>query len=189
VKVGGDRIHGYVIDRVELDRRLANQAIAAGAELIEPARFERYRLVGEVGTEARSGFVAVTAVRDRVEVELRARLLIGADGARSRVARQIRGRRQTGVVAGLGAHADYAANPHADHAAPGWFGWTIPLADGTARMGTGSANGVKPVESFKRLRSRFASTFGTARIRSHSAGIIGGVKGTMLETANLAETE
>ncbi len=61
VKVGGDRIHGYVIDRVELDRRLADQAIAAGAELIQPARFERYRLVGELGTEARSGCVAVTA--------------------------------------------------------------------------------------------------------------------------------
>ncbi len=180
VKVGGDRIHGYVIDRVELDRRLADQAIAAGAELIQPARFERYRLVGELGTEARSGCVAVTAVRDRVEVELRARLLIGADGASSKVAQQVRGRRQTGLVAGLGAHADYEANPlldHVevfldDHAAPGWFGWTIPLGDGTARMGTGSANGVKPMESFERLRSRFASTFGTARIRSHSAGMI-----------------
>lgn len=180
VKVGGDRVHGYVIDRVELDRRLADQAIAAGAELIQPARFERYRLVGELGTEARSGWVAVTAVRDGVEVELRARLLIGADGAQSAVAQQIRGTHQTRVIAGLGAHAAYVANPHLDHvevfldehSAPGWFGWTIPLGDGTVRIGTGSANGIKPVESFERLRSSFAGTFGTARVLSRSAGTI-----------------
>jgi flavin-dependent dehydrogenase len=96
------------------------------------------------------------------------------------VAEQIRGAQPTGLVAGLGAHADYTANPHLDlvevfldeHAAPGWFGWTIPLGDGTARIGTGSANGIKPVESFERLRSSFASTFGTARVRSRSGGAI-----------------
>lgn len=180
LKVGGDRIYAYVIDRVELDRRLAAQAVAAGAELIQPARFERYRLAGGLGTGTGSGWVAVTAVRDRVETELRARLLIGADGARSKVARQIRGADATGMVAGLGAHADYAANPYGDHveifldhhAAPGWFGWTIPLGGGTARIGTGSANGIKPVESFERLRQSFPSTYGTARIHSQSAGTI-----------------
>jgi len=180
VRVGGDRVHGYVIDRVELDRRLAGQATRAGAELIMPARVGRFRLVGGLGTSASSGHVAVSATYDRVEVELRARLLVGADGAISKVAQQIRGSRPVGFVAGLGAHADYAANPYADHvevfldehAAPGWFGWTIPLGDGTARIGTGSANGVKPHESLERLRAGFPSTFGTARIRSRSGGTI-----------------
>jgi geranylgeranyl reductase family protein len=180
LRVGGDRIHGYVIDRVELDRRLAAQATRAGAELIMPARVGGYRLVGGLGTEAAAGHVAVSAVHDRVEVEFRTRLLVGADGAFSKVAQQIRGSRAVGFVAGLGAHADYAANPYPDHvevfldehAAPGWFGWTIPLGDGTARIGTGSANGVKPHESLERLRAGFPGTYGTARIRSRSGGTI-----------------
>ena len=179
VRVGGARVHGYVIDRVELDRRLAAQAVDAGAELIKPARFMRYRLVGEPGVNNASGHVAITAVHDRVETEFKARLLVGADGAMSKVARQIRGT-PSGFIAALGAHADYAANPYPDHvevflkddAAPGWFGWTIPLGDGTARIGTGSANGVRPAESLVRLQTHFASSFGTARIRSRSGGTI-----------------
>ena len=180
VRVGGGRVQAYVIDRVELDRRLAAQAVRAGAELIKPARFVRYRLVGEPRVDTRSGGVVVTVAQDRVEREFHARLLVGADGAMSKVALQIRGTRARGLVAGLGAHADYAANPYPDHvevfledhAAPGWFGWTIPLGDGTARIGTGSANGVKPAESLMRLQARFATTFGSARIRSKSGGMI-----------------
>lgn len=180
VRVGGDRVHGHVIDRVELDRRLADQATRAGVELIQPARFGSYRLVGGPGTSARDGHVAVSAVHDRVATEFRARLLVGADGAVSKVAQQMGRARPAGFVAGLGAHADYAANPYLDHvelfldehAAPGWFGWTIPLGDGTARIGTGSANGVKPHESLDRLRASFPTSYGTARIRSRSGGRI-----------------
>jgi digeranylgeranylglycerophospholipid reductase len=180
VRVGAGRVQGYVVDRIELDRRLAAQATAAGAELIMPARFGSYRLVGGLGTSATDGHVAVTAVQDCVPVEFRTRLLVGADGAFSKVAQQIRGVRPLGFVAGLGAHADYAANPYDDHvelflddhAAPGWFGWTIPLGDGTSRIGTGSANGVKPHESLERLRAGFPESFGTARIRSRTGGTI-----------------
>jgi geranylgeranyl reductase family protein len=180
LRIGGNRIHGHVIDRVKFDQQLAAQATRVGAELIRPARFTRFWLVGDMGSRPGSGHVAVTVLRDRVEHEIRARLLVGADGAFSKVAQQVRGARPSGVVAGLGAHADYAANPYSDHvevfvdqdAVPGWFGWTIPLGDGTARIGSGSADGVKPVESFNRLRERFATTFGSARIRSWSAGTI-----------------
>jgi geranylgeranyl reductase family protein len=180
VGIGGKRIQGYVIDRIELDRRLAQQAVDAGAELVRPARFIRFGLVGHPGSDAGSGHVAVTVLRDGVEYEHRARLLVGADGAFSKVARQVRGTRPKGMVAGFGAYAEYDANPYPDRvelfldaeAAPGWFGWTIPLGDGTSRLGTGSANGVKANESFERLRSRYPESFGTARIRSRSAGMI-----------------
>jgi digeranylgeranylglycerophospholipid reductase len=180
INLGGARTHGYVIDRVDLDRRLAQQAVDAGAELIRPARFLRYELSGETGSGTASGHARVIVLRDGNEHELRCRLLVGADGAFSKVAQQVRGTRAKGMVAGMGSHAEYEANPDSDRvelfldpdAAPGWFGWTIPLGDGTARLGTGSANGLMPQESFERLRSRYPGTFGTARIHTRSGGMI-----------------
>lgn len=176
--LGGDRVHAYVIDRVALDQRLVEQAVDAGADLLMQTRFLRYRLSGPAG--GRSGAVVATVVREGVETELHARLLIGADGARSKVAEQVRGSRAERVVAGLGGFARYNANPRLDHvelfldnhAAPGWFGWSIPLETGVARVGTGSANGIKPIESFARLRDRFRDSFGQAEVDSHTGGTI-----------------
>jgi digeranylgeranylglycerophospholipid reductase len=172
VTIGGDRIHAYVIDRTELDRRLWTQAEAAGATLLPRTRLMSFSLtdthvVAHVRSEGRPA-------------RLRARMLVGADGALSSVAWQIRGTRPTGIVAGLGAVAGYDGNPLDDHvevfldphSAPGWFGWTIPLLEGLARLGTGSANGIKPRESFARLQSTFPSTFGAARVHSHTGGLI-----------------
>jgi digeranylgeranylglycerophospholipid reductase len=179
-RIGGDRIHAHVIDRSELDRRLVDQARQAGATLLPLSRFERFGVVGDGGRRLVDGHVEIEVRREGVHTKVRARLLVGADGALSRVGTQLRGHRPRGVVSGLGAQGDYDRNPHGDHvevfldpsAAPGWFGWTIPLADGVARLGTGSANGVKPRESFERLRRRFPGTFGSARIRVHTGGTI-----------------
>jgi digeranylgeranylglycerophospholipid reductase len=179
-RLGGDRTHAYVIDRVALDRRLADQATRAGAQLLFSTAFLRFRLEGTPGPGRGAGEVVATVLREGVETEIRARLLIGADGALSMVARQIRGSRLERAVAGLGAVAGYDANPHADHvelflddhAAPGWFGWTIPVGNGVARVGTGSANGITPRESFARLRVRFPDSFGRAEVDSHTAGTI-----------------
>lgn len=180
VRIGGDRVHAHVIDRVELDRRLAAQAISAGAEVLQPAQFLSYQLAGGSGSSTASGHVVVTVRRDGVEDTIRARMLVGADGAFSRVAAQVRGHRPQRLVAGFGVVAEYDANPYQDRvevfldevAAPGWFGWTIPLGDGTARLGTGTANGIKASESFERLRQRFPDTFGSGRVISRSGGMI-----------------
>jgi digeranylgeranylglycerophospholipid reductase len=172
VSVGGDRVHAYVIDRTDFDQRLCAQAEAAGATLLPQTRLESFVLT--------DSHVVVHARCEGRPIRLRARLLVGADGALSRVALQVRGTLPTGIVAGLGAVAGYDRNPLDDHvevfldpeSAPGWFGWTIPLADRLARLGTGSAYGVKPRESFERLRATFPETFGAARVRSRSGGLI-----------------
>ncbi len=179
-RLGGGRTRACVIDRVALDRHLADQATRAGAQLVFGTTFLRFRLEGHPGPGRGAGEVVVTVRREGVESEIRARLLVGADGARSEVARQIRGSRLQRTVAGLGGVARYDANPHADHvevflddyAAPGWFGWTIPIGNGLARVGTGCASGVTPRESFDRLRGRFPDTFGRAEMQSFSAGPI-----------------
>ena len=177
--VGGNRVHGLVIDRTELDRRLAEQARAAGARVLGATRFVSFDHP-ERGGASPPGGIRVRAVRDGVNVTFLTRLLIGADGAQSRVARQLGGARAGGMVVGLGALAEYDRNPRGDHveifldpeSAPGWFGWTIPLGGGLARLGTGSANGIGPRESFRRLRRRFPESIGAARVHSHSGGLI-----------------
>jgi flavin-dependent dehydrogenase len=86
----------------------------------------------------------------------------------------------TGVIAGLGALATFDAERSQDHvevfidhdAAPGWFGWTIPLGNGTARLGTGSGNGVRAIESFRRLQARYPDSFGASDVLSHTGGSI-----------------
>jgi geranylgeranyl reductase family protein len=180
VTIGGDRVHAYAIDRSELDRRLATQAEAAGATILRQSRFLRFSLVGRASGRLADGAVVVQVQREGVKTELRARLLVGADGALSLVAQQMRGSRAKGGVAGLGALAEYDRNSLEDHvevfldprSAPGWFGWTIPLGAGMARLGTGSADGIKPLESFDRLRKSFPDSFGAARVHSHSGGTI-----------------
>jgi digeranylgeranylglycerophospholipid reductase len=178
--IGGNRIHAYVIDRVELDRRLARQALEAGAELILRTRFLDYRLTGTPRGRADAGAVISNVLREGTKTTLVSRLLVGADGARSRVAEQIRGSPPADVVIGLGAEATYGRNSLSDHveifldrqAAPGWFGWTIPVGNGTARMGTGTVNDTNARVSFGMLRDRFPDSFGTAEIRAFSGGMI-----------------
>jgi digeranylgeranylglycerophospholipid reductase len=178
--IGGERVHAHVIDRSELDRRVVGQAHKAGATVMSLSRFERFTIAGDSGRRLKDGHVEIEIRREGTRSKIRTRLLVGADGARSRVATQVRGHPPRGVVAGLGATAEYDRNPREDHvevfadpgSTPGWFGWTIPLGGGHARLGGGSANGVKPRESFERLRRGFPETFGAARIDRHSGGTI-----------------
>jgi digeranylgeranylglycerophospholipid reductase len=180
VVIGGDRVHALVIDRTEFDRRVVGQAKEAGATIVPLSRLEHFAIAGSPGQLLMDGCVEVDVRREGVATKVRTRLLVGADGALSRVATQLRGHRPRGVVSGLGASADYDRNPREDHvevfldpsSAPGWFGWTIPLGHGIARLGTGSANGVKPKESFERLRRGFPDSFGAARVHAHSGGTI-----------------
>jgi digeranylgeranylglycerophospholipid reductase len=175
--IGGDRVHAYVVDRPRLDRQLAEQAVAAGVELRFGSRFVHYRLEGSA-TAGLDGLLVATVREDNVEHELRARLLVGADGARSPVARQVRGGKEHGTLLGLGAQARYSANPRPDHvelfvddwAVPGWFGWTIPVAGGMSRIGTAGNETLRPMASMARLRQRFPDSLGQAEIISHTGG-------------------
>lgn len=88
---GGPRrppVRGLALPRAELDARLVDAAVAAGAELQEGVRaFGLLRQDGAVrGVRVRDG-----AGRER---ELRARVVVGADGLRSTVARRLAGVRR-----------------------------------------------------------------------------------------------
>lgn len=174
----GKKPHALVIDRVELDRRLVEQAKDAGARVITSSRLTSFSL--GMATVPTRGKVEAFIDNEGGRTKIAASVLVGADGPFSRVATQMRGVRPRRLVRGLGGQAEYYANPLKDHvevflddrSAPGWFAWTIPLEKGSSRFGTGSSNGIKPSQSFERMRRQFPETFGTVVPVSRTAGAI-----------------
>jgi digeranylgeranylglycerophospholipid reductase len=171
-----DRANGYVINRPELDRRLAQQAIDTGAELLLQTHFHSFK---RATNASGAPIVVADVVRDGAHTQIAAHLLVGADGAHSRVGLQMRGFRHRAFVRSVGAEVEYE-NPSPSrvglfvdpHAAPGWFGWTIPVDATHARIGTGTTDGITPGESLERLRSAFPEALGGTRIVPSSGGYI-----------------
>ncbi|MCT8338173.1 NAD(P)/FAD-dependent oxidoreductase [Methanoculleus sp. Afa-1] len=117
----------YVVDRCLLDREMAERAADAGAE---------FRL--KTSAAGISGTSLLTrGIRGREEIPFR--LLIAADGPRSSIARMLGFRRPETYLAGVQAEIPYEMNPrHVElhpNAAPGFFGWVIPVSPTRARVG------------------------------------------------------
>jgi geranylgeranyl reductase family protein len=118
---------GYVVPRLVLDDRLRTAALAAGAE----ARTHRVRDVRQ-----RGGWVEVDGV-------VRARTVVGADGANGVVRRCVRAgaqpRRHTGVAMrgyGRASAVDELVIAFVDDRWPA-YAWAFPTGDGTVNVGYG----------------------------------------------------
>lgn len=158
--LGDGKPHALVIDRVGLDHALADEAQRHGAELLLGSKLvsvERHHHGRDlrVWIEKGGSRSAVTA-----------RLLVGADGAHSQVARQT-GLAEPGEhIIGLGAEGILPCADE-DHVnvfvgrslAPGWFAWTIPLGQGMVRLGVGTSDTMKPVEGLRQLFASFPEHF------------------------------
>lgn len=174
LRLGGDRVRALVIDRQGLDRWLAQQAVEAGAELALGCRLETIEREGRI---LRLGY-SHQATRRYVT----APLLIGADGAGSRVARFLGQRSLAGRIRAMGATVSipHQTEEHSvrvfagDSLAPGWFGWMIPQGNGIARVGIGTAvrSQASPRQLLNQLSERFPEEFAHARFQTHTGGII-----------------
>ena len=157
----------YVIDRRRLDVHLADRAARAGAEYRTRTRFDR----------------RLSTTRDRVEVRLSedvgrsydvsARLVIGADGVSSAVARAFRLRRPVEILPAF--EAEFPKSPGdpdtvevylGRRIAPGLFGWWIPDGAGGARVGVAADADGTPARTYYRhlleyLERRFGSPLGS----------------------------
>jgi geranylgeranyl reductase family protein len=157
VALGGGATRAVAIDRIAWDRTLAEQAQAAGAELV------RARVTNVSRENSHAVLQTQTDGRDST---VTARLVVGADGTHSRVRRTL----------GMSAPREYAYNLGIEgrlktrrddfvhvfvgrEMAPGWFGWIIPTGDGMVRAGIGSNNGVKPIDCYRRLTQAFPELF------------------------------
>jgi digeranylgeranylglycerophospholipid reductase len=151
--LGGEHTRALTIDRVRLDELLCGQAQACGADLL------RARMVH---AERQNGGVRLHCQRDGRDLQLSARLVVGADGAYSRVARSLGlpGPRERVYCLGI---AGRLRVPREDFVhifvgrklAPGWFGWIIPSGDGRVRVGIGCDRTDKPIRCYRRLVDAF----------------------------------
>jgi menaquinone-9 beta-reductase len=159
----GLRGYGLCIPRVKLDAAIARAAVEAGANLIEETRI--------IGYETDTSGVTVWSRFAKQQRSIRARLLIGADGSASLIARTLRGApapKYDRIVA-VRAYFDDVRGP-ADRADlylgsavfPGYF-WIFPTGAESANVGVGML-----LETWPSRRPQLAETL-RALIRSDPA--------------------
>jgi digeranylgeranylglycerophospholipid reductase len=157
VALGGGETRAVAIDRVRWDEALCREAQAAGAELV------RARLVR---AERENGHVRLHTQTDGHDSSFTARVIVGADGTYSRVARSFGMPPPREVVYNLGIEGQLRV-PREDFVhvfvgrdlAPGWFGWIIPTGEGRVRIGIGSDASAKPIACYRRLTETFPQLF------------------------------
>lgn len=160
--LGGTKTQAVAIDRVKWDQTLAEQAQQAGAEMV------RARLIA---VERENSHVKLRVQTDGRDSTMTARMVVGADGTHSRVARTLGMARPAEYAYNLGIEGRLSPGAGANwrddfvhvfvgsDLAPGWFGWIIPTGDGVVRVGIGSSGPVKPIECYRRLQSAFPALF------------------------------
>lgn len=168
----GSRVYALAVDRVAFDKDLAGQAAAAGAEIACSMQAVDLQLV--------PGGVRVMLQQrgspDKTKV-LTCRLVVGADGYRSLVARRL-GVLPTGEKVPLyaaevelpGSEGQIADIFLGNQVAPGWFGWLIPTGVGTARIGIGAPR--CPYEFLQRLVENHPGIFQGMRILQCTSGYV-----------------
>lgn len=153
---------GYVLDRAGWDQDLADRAARAGARFELGCRFDR-----RLSDDGRTVRVELSRT-DGSKEEVEARLVIGADGVTSAVARAFRLRRPVEILPAF--EAEYPTSPGdpdrvevylSNRFAPGLFGWWIPDGRGGARVGVAAhADGTSARRYFERLSTYLGRRFG-----------------------------
>jgi digeranylgeranylglycerophospholipid reductase len=134
IPIDGGRTMAYVVERKIFDRELAKAAAREGAKV-------------EVSAVVRSvkkipGGVCLETVSDGVARNITAKVAIGADGVKSRVARSAGLGRIPHVCTGIQVEASYEPrDPEfveiftGHEYAPKYFAWSVPTAGGCCRIG------------------------------------------------------
>lgn len=153
VALGGRKLQAHVIDRDRLDQQLLEDAQRAGAEVLPGMRAIAWQ-PGRI------------QARDPVSKEpcvFEAPLVIGADGAHSRVAVWAGLPRPRKCVYGtqvLVSHppprADFVEVFLGRNVAPNFFAWAVPAGEGTLRVGLASDEGAGAKGNLEKLlRARY----------------------------------
>jgi len=172
VEIGGDKLHAYAIDRTKFDRILSDKAAEKGV---------RYILNTEVTDIKRTPEGVTVIAKDREtsnKIEVEANLLIGSDGAKSKVREIFFECKPSELLIGAGAEIeDVSIDPKFVHVffgksiAPGFFAWIIP----TNRKGTKARIGLCTIAPPSRpVKSLFQSlyTYPTTRPYIEDSAII-----------------
>jgi len=174
---------GYILERVVFDRMIAEKAAGKGAHLITAVE-----AVGMSSFEG--GFRTVSLAGCERKWDVRARVVIAADGVESRVARWAGLETSAAphdmetcaqvTLAGIDCEQDMFRMYFTNEFAPKGYAWLFPKGEGTANVGLGisgdSAGGKKPLEH---LDAFLARHFPGASVVSRTFGGVpctGGIK-------------
>jgi geranylgeranyl reductase family protein len=160
--------YGYVVRRRDLDKLVADHAIAAGASIQQGAEAIAPVLDG--------GLVRGAVVKDKdtgATREVRARYVVVADGANSRFGRALGATRNRSFPQGMAIRGYYESPLHAEpwiesaldvrdrngNSLPG-YGWIFPVGDGTINVGIGLLSTFRDWKSVNtsHLMDEFAAT-------------------------------
>lgn len=187
-EIPGLPAHGRVVPRMRLDGWIVNAARAAGVELFENWRVQGYSV-------DRDG-VSVDAVQGERRRSWRGRVLIGADGGNSRVARQMRGRAPSGRdrIIGVRAYYEGVTGPEdradlffSSSSFPGYY-WLFPTGGTGANVGLGMLRETVPASSehLPSLLEKLIEDDPAFRERLEKAERVGKIAGWPLPTYSAA---
>ena len=144
--------YGYTIPRLDLDGLIANAATKAGAKIFDGSEaIAPLSISPSASPSALAGCTGATIKRkDGSVTDLRARIVVVADGANSRFGRALGAARQRSWPQGMALRGYYTSDRHADpfieshldirdednKVVPG-YGWIFPLGDGRINVGVG----------------------------------------------------
>lgn len=173
VKVSHEDV-GFVLDRKKFDYDLAEMAAIAGAEVVTKAYV--YDLLKE------NGYIAGVRVKHLGEdFEIRAKVVLGADGVESRVGRWAGLKTSLNLkdietcaqmtVTNLNIERQYCDFYFTDKGAPGGYLWVFPKNENTANIGLGISgnNGFKKT-SLEYLKDFINEKFPEASVLTTVAG-------------------
>ncbi|MCL1979074.1 MAG: NAD(P)/FAD-dependent oxidoreductase [Methanomassiliicoccaceae archaeon] len=147
LEVRAKGIMAFLIDRPDLDRKLAEKAVDMGAEIRYGVKYAGHKVSADGVSVSTSGG------------EAEAKLIIGADGQNSGVAMSLGSNLPKEYVRGIQAdvrrtsgHEEVMTLRIGSEFAPGFFSWEIPFED-TVRVGLciSAGTGSTPNEHLKRL--------------------------------------
>jgi geranylgeranyl reductase family protein len=166
LRIDGRRTIAYAIDRRELDRAMAFEALKEGVDSLVKTRFK--------GVRRQRGCLIIGAKRHGEPIEISTRVLIGADGVQSAVGRVVGLERAQMVLTCAQAevradivHPDFVDLYVGRKVAPGFFAWAIPTLSDTMRVGLCSTE--RSIEVLGPLLDRI-SPHSTASLLQFSAG-------------------
>ncbi len=166
--VDGKRTMAYVVDRGELDHAMALEALKSGVASLVKTRFSGLRWQGSD--------VIIAALSQGEPIEIRTRVVIGADGLQSAVGRLAGLERvqtvltcaQAEVYADVG-HPDFVDVYLGQDVAPGFFAWAIPTRSGTVRVGLCSTQ--RSLDRLGPLIERLSPRSATSLLHFSAGGI------------------
>ena len=131
--IDGKKTKAYVVSRKIFDRRLAGMALEEDVELCLNSRVS--------AIEKADGKQKVSIVRNGQPETIKAKVVIGADGVRSKLAKMAGLGNVTKVLSGIQAEVPYRSDDtdfvelFVGSQAPGFFAWAVPVDENISRIG------------------------------------------------------